>query len=78
MPALDKEDFHRWVEDDREFKQEMRTHIFNLHGRLTAVETKQRDCASDASKQSMWISTAVSAILTGVFSAMSSVFGGRS
>lgn len=80
MPALSQDEFDRWVEDDRAYKQRMLDHIdaqnvlnLNTHGRIATLEAKQDDCSKQAATRSSWISALVSAIVSGVASA---VFGG--
>ena len=86
MPTpLDKEDFYRWTIDDRAWKTRVLDHIdaqtlINqaIAERMTVVEVQQKDCAKDASKQSMWISGVVSAIVGGIIQGMTSAFRGNS
>ena len=85
MPTpLNKEDFYQWTIDDRDFKNRVLDHIETqaqlnrVSGeRFATLEAKQAECAHDASKQSLWISTVVSAVITGLFTALSSVLGSR-
>jgi hypothetical protein len=73
MPALDQNEFDRWVADDRLFKQRVLDHmdsVSTLHlateGRLSKLESGQDECTREATKRSAWISSIVSAIISGV------------
>lgn len=73
MPALDQNEFDRWVDTDRLFKERVLDHIreqatlnTNSEHRITKLEAGQDECTREATKRSAWISSIVSAVISGV------------